>query len=89
MNYDPQGLKATETWAFPTVSLSLDIREDPTGKEWILVRSKMRSLRDGRFDMEMQMLDENNNLLATCRHSCVMLARRSSQGHEFSPKASL
>ncbi|KAK6828724.1 hypothetical protein RU639_003736 [Aspergillus parasiticus] len=89
MNYDPQGLKATETWAFPTVSLTLDIREDPAGKEWILVRSKMRSLRHGRFDMEMQMVDEDNNLLATCRQSCVMFARRSGQGREFSPKASL
>ncbi|KAE8412757.1 thioesterase-like superfamily-domain-containing protein [Aspergillus pseudocaelatus] len=89
MNYDPQGLKATETWAFPTVSLSLDIREDPTGKEWVLVRSRMRSLRNGRFDMEMQMLDESNNLLANCRHSCIMLARRSGQERTVTTKATL
>ena len=64
-------------YQFPTISLSFDFRSDPAGKkEWILNRSTMHKLDNGRFDMHIQMIDDNGDLVATVRNSSLMFPHK-------------
>jgi acyl-CoA thioesterase len=50
--------------------MDFDFRTDPAAKmEWILNRATTYKLEGGRFDMHIQMVDENGNLVATVHQS--------------------
>lgn len=67
-------------WAFVTISLSLDIRRDPKGEEWLLQRTTMNECKDGRFDQVVKLYSESGELVASSTHSCLMIARNSKPG---------
>lgn len=77
MNYQENALKAVLNYEYPTVSMDFDFRADPAGrKEWILNRTKMHKLQNGRFDMHVQMIDDDGDLVATVRHSCLVFEHK-------------
>jgi acyl-CoA thioesterase len=71
---------AMNKWAFVTICLSLDIRRDPKGEEWLLQRTTMNECKDGRFDQEVKLYAESGELVASSTHSCLMIARNSKAG---------
>jgi acyl-CoA thioesterase len=77
LNYEKSGLMGIAKWAFATICLSLDIRRDPKGQEWLLQRTVMNECKDGRFDMEVKLYTEGGELVASSAHSCLMFARAS------------
>ena len=46
LNYEKSELKGVMKWAFPTICLSLDIKRDPKGEEWLLQRTVMSKYKD-------------------------------------------
>ncbi|KAH8800653.1 thioesterase-like superfamily-domain-containing protein [Xylogone sp. PMI_703] len=77
LNYEKSGTKGIMKWAFPTICLSLDIWNDPTGEEWLLQRVIMNECKDGRFDMEVKIINEKGRLVATGQHTSLMVSRTS------------
>ena len=77
LNYEKGGMMGIMKWAFVTICLTLDIRRDPRGEEWLLQRTTMNECKDGRFDQEVKLYSENGELVASSTHSCLMIARRS------------
>ena len=75
LNYEKSALNGIMKWAFPTVCLSLDIKGDPSGEEWLLQRSVMNECSNGRFEMDLKLITEKGKLLATSKHVCLMIAR--------------
>ena len=67
-------------WAFVTICLSLDIRRDPKGEEWLLQRTTMNECKDGRYDQEVKLYAESGELVASSTHSCLMIARNGKAG---------
>lgn len=62
-------------WAFPTVCLSVDIREDPRGEEWLLQRTVMNDCHNGKYQLDVQIINERGKLVATSQHACLIIAR--------------
>jgi hypothetical protein len=62
-------------WAFPTQCLSLDIKRNPGGEEWLLQRTVMNEYANGRFELDVKIIDERGRLVATSKHACLALPR--------------
>lgn len=68
--------------------MSFDFRSDPAAKkEWILNRTVMHKLQSSRFDMDVQMIDDDGELVAMVRHSCSIFPhKRGKQADKNGPK---
>ncbi|KAL2846462.1 thioesterase-like superfamily-domain-containing protein [Aspergillus pseudoustus] len=77
INYQREGMKSLIKFNVPSVSLTFDFVQDPAGqKEWILNRATMNRLQNGRFDMDLLMIDEEGRLVAAIKHQSLMFERK-------------
>jgi acyl-CoA thioesterase len=65
LNYHENSLNFFETYAVRTVSLTIDIRRDPKGEEWLLQRAVTYKSMNGRFDIDIKIVDEKGELVAS------------------------
>jgi hypothetical protein len=66
-------------WAFPTVCLSLDIKRDPEGEEWLLQRTVMTHCENGKFELDVKIIDVKGRIVATSKHSCLIIPRKGTE----------
>jgi hypothetical protein len=61
---------------FPTLSMSLDVKKAPPegGWEWLFMRIEIHQVKDGRFDYDVVILDEANELVALSRHANLIVS---------------
>ena len=68
---------------YPTLVLNLDIKKllPPEGVEWLFVRVVAKSIRNGRKDLDVTILDQDGGLVATSQHvALVMGSERNTAG---------
>lgn len=55
---------------YPTITMDLDVKKKlpPRGVEWLRLRVASRVFRDGRYDMELLVFDEQGDLVAIGHH---------------------
>lgn len=60
---------------YPTLSLNLDVKKLlPTeGVEWLFVRVQAKKISRGRFDLQVEVYDESNDLVALSTHSSLVV----------------
>lgn len=60
---------------YPTLSLNLDVRRalPEEGVEWLFVRVGSRVIRNGRMDLEVLVLDEAGEVVATSTHQGLIV----------------
>lgn len=46
------------------MSISIDIRRDPIGEKWLLMRSVMHEARNGRSDNDIKVINERGEIVA-------------------------
>ncbi|KAH6623881.1 thioesterase-like superfamily-domain-containing protein [Chaetomium tenue] len=63
------------TFWYPTVVLNLEIKKalPEEGLEWLQMRVQSKQIKDGRFDLEVLLLDENGDLVALSNHVNLIL----------------
>ncbi|KAK5076925.1 hypothetical protein LTS08_007479 [Lithohypha guttulata] len=63
----------SRTYWYPTLSLNLDVKKllPQEGVEWLFVRIQAKSIKDGRFDLLIHVLDEGGDLVALSTHSSL------------------
>lgn len=71
-------LKSNEPRAkywYPTLALNLDIKKllPAEGVEWLFVRVKAKAIRNGRFDLDIEVWDENEELVASSVHASLVM----------------
>lgn len=64
-----------EQFWYPTLVLNLDIKKalPEKGVEWLFLRTMTRQVRNGRFDLESTILDQNGELVAVANHVNLVL----------------
>ncbi|KAF3941510.1 hypothetical protein ABW19_dt0201222 [Dactylella cylindrospora] len=79
---DPEGWsdtgeKKTPTakYWYPTLSLSLDVKKalPKEGVKWVYSKVQCQQIKNGRWDLQVIMLDENGELLATSSQVALMV----------------
>jgi hypothetical protein len=53
-NYESRVEAGIKNWDIRTRSIATDIRRDPKGEKWLLMRSVMHEARNGRSDNDMK-----------------------------------
>lgn len=58
---------------YPTLSLNLDAKKllPDEGVEWLFVRVKAKAIRNGRFDLDVEVWDEQDELVAISSHASL------------------
>lgn len=58
---------------YPTLSLNLDVKKllPEDGVEWLFVRVQAKKIHEGRFDLQIHVLDEAGDLVALSTHSSL------------------
>lgn len=83
LNYQKSELDGVLSFQYPTISMDFEFRSDPAGKmEWILNRAKTHKLHNGRYDMHIQMVDDDGDLVATVRQSSLVFAHKRGKSRE-------
>ncbi|KAF4334381.1 thioesterase-like superfamily domain protein [Fusarium beomiforme] len=78
LNYAENGMEAASSWGLPTTTLNIMFRSEFTPVEWLLTRTTMNRLHGGRFDMNIEILNEHGQLLASCVQFCSAIPIRKS-----------
>ncbi|CVL12433.1 uncharacterized protein FPRN_03639 [Fusarium proliferatum] len=73
LNYDENGMEAASSWGMPTTAMSIMFRSEVTSQDWLLTRTTMKRLHGGRFDMNIEILNEDGKLLASCVQICSVI----------------
>jgi hypothetical protein len=61
---------------YPTVLLNLDVKKalPAEGVRWLFVRLQAKQIKNGRFDLEIVVLDEGGDLVALSHHICFAVS---------------
>ena len=74
---------------YPTVLLNLDVKKalPQEGVKWLFVRVRAKQIKNGRYDLEVIIMDEHNDIVALSHHVCLAvpasrnLAKRNRSGN--------
>ena len=61
----------------PTLSMVTEIKKDPKDSKWLFMKVRAHQIKNGRFDTEVTIVDEDGELVALSRHVSLVLARKS------------
>ncbi|KAI0883006.1 thioesterase-like superfamily-domain-containing protein [Annulohypoxylon maeteangense] len=70
-----EGNKPFPPFWYPTVVLNLDIKKvlPPEGVEWLFVRVRTKSVKNGRMDLEVVISDEAGEVVALSNHVALVV----------------
>lgn len=65
---------AAKFW-YPTLLLNLDIKKalPDDGVDWLFVRTRAKQIKNGRYDLEVVVMDEVGDIVALSHHVCMIL----------------
>ncbi|OCT46578.1 alpha,alpha-trehalose-phosphate synthase (UDP-forming) [Cladophialophora carrionii] len=60
---------------YPTLALNLDVKKllPDEGVEWLFVRVKAKVIKNGRFDLDIEVWDEQGELVASSVHASLVM----------------
>jgi hypothetical protein len=56
--------------------MSVDIKKDPAGAEWLFTRIEMRMVEKGRYSIDVSVFDEDSEVVALSRLMSLLIAPR-------------
>lgn len=68
--------KAMDASWYPTLLLNLDVKKalPDAGVDWLFVRVRTKKILNGRFDLEIIVLDEVGDIVALSHHVCMIVS---------------
>jgi len=71
-----QHMKGNPGFWYPTLLLNLDMKKalPEEGVRWLFVRLQSKQIKNGRFDLEIVVLDERGDLVALSHHACLAVS---------------
>ena len=65
--------KPNASYWYPTLTLNLDVKKSlpEEGVEWLFVRVQAMKIRNGRFDLLIQVLDDKGDMIALSQHASL------------------
>lgn len=65
---------AAKFW-YPTLLLNLDVKKalPEEGVDWLFVRTRAKQIQNGRYDLEVVVMDEVGDIVALSHHVCMIL----------------
>lgn len=69
------GFAFDQAFWYPTLTMTLDVKRKlpEDGVKWLRLRSTAKQIRNGRYDAEVMVFDEEGNLVALSNHCCMIV----------------
>jgi hypothetical protein len=64
---------------YPTLSMVTEIKKDPSGCKWLFVRLETYEIRNGRYDTNVTVVNEECELIALGKHVSLALERKTQE----------
>ncbi|KAF4630465.1 hypothetical protein G7Y89_g7679 [Cudoniella acicularis] len=61
------GPKNLFDFKYPTISMSMEVKKDPKGAEWLFTRTVFRPASNGRIGIDVTVMDEGGDIVAVAR----------------------
>ncbi|RMD43924.1 hypothetical protein DV735_g1191, partial [Chaetothyriales sp. CBS 134920] len=60
---------------YPTMTLNLDVKKvlPAEGVDWLFTRTKAKTIKNGRLDLDIEVWDDQGDLVATSHHSSLIV----------------
>lgn len=60
---------------YPTLLLNLDVKKalPEEGVEWLFLRTRTKQIKNGRYDLEVIVMDESGEIVVLSHHVCLVL----------------
>jgi len=73
---EPIPFPHNELFWYPTVTLNLDVKKELKDgeNEWVYVRTSAKSIQNGRFDLDVAIMDMHGDIVAISTHLCLILS---------------
>jgi acyl-CoA thioesterase len=75
LNFEEDTTLAASAYLMPSISFTFQFREKFSDAEWLMSRSTMKRLHNGRYDMDTQIIDDNGTIVASCLHTSALIPR--------------
>ncbi|KAE9366745.1 hypothetical protein N431DRAFT_548499 [Stipitochalara longipes BDJ] len=72
-NFSPKHADLKAGVLYATMSMTTEIKKVPKGAKWLYMRARVNVIKNGRFDMEVHIVDEGGELVAICKHAAVVV----------------
>ncbi|KAF4463150.1 thioesterase-like superfamily domain-containing [Fusarium albosuccineum] len=72
-NYAEEGLMVGARFRIPTTAIHIMFHSEVKDEEWLLTKSTMNRLHAGRFDMNIQIINDAGEIVASCVHLCSVI----------------
>jgi len=71
-----KGKRASAAYWYPTLLLNLDVKKllPEAGAEFLFVRVRAKGLKNGRYDLEVVVLDDGGDVVALSHHVCLAVS---------------
>ena len=71
-----QRMKGHPGFWYPTLLLNLDVKKalPEEGVKWLFARVQAKQIKNGRFDLEVVVLDEGGDVVALSHHVCLAVS---------------
>jgi archaeosine-15-forming tRNA-guanine transglycosylase len=67
-NYFPDRHDNKVGVGYPTLCMSSEIKKDPKGTKWLFMKITAHEIKNGRFDTDVYVVDEEGELVALSKH---------------------
>ena len=73
---EAEGKRAGAKYWYPTLLLNLDVKKllPAGGVEFLFVRVRAKGLKNGRYDLEVVVLDDGGDVVALSHHVCLAVS---------------
>lgn len=88
-NYEENLQAAIMNWDVRTVSIAIDIRRNPKGEKWLLQRAVMNEELNGRFDVDIKVINPDGEIVAIVHQVNISVPRVKTQRTERTGTPSL
>ncbi|KAH8799704.1 thioesterase-like superfamily-domain-containing protein [Xylogone sp. PMI_703] len=61
-------LEDLKQYVYPTTCISIEVKKDPGNAAWLFVEVVSNQIKNGRFDQEVHVFDEEGDLVALSKH---------------------
>ncbi|PKS12533.1 hypothetical protein jhhlp_000741 [Lomentospora prolificans] len=87
----PEPYAQDELFWYPTVTMNLDVKKELREGEndWIFVRTSAKAIQNGRFDLDVVILDKHGDIVALSTHMCLILSAARNLGARSNTKGKI
>lgn len=82
-------MRDLKQYVYPTTCLSIEIKKDPGEATWLFAEIVCNQIKNGRFDQEVHLFDQEGDLIALSKHVSTAIDLKQRKPHNITQQTNL